>query len=627
MHYMLRFLIFLLISLCLLLLNCSQGDSEQELRNTIDSVLTYQEKAKTNSADSTLTYLRIADQIILNNNNIPDSIVIEHMFLKGLYFYDAKQLDSAAYYFHNTVNRVDLSNISPRAIDYFKKTLATDLETENSLPNGISTANKFIEGLLKTKDYDNLIYPYNFLDRAHRLIGDYKKALYYNEKALEAAELSGNKNVSAITAVSRSNLLYGLNKKAEAYQLLDSILENKNAYSNDARRQLFTNYGILNYYDADFKNAVINYKEALFYLKKETAHPEYYYFLVESYVNLSEAYMELEDYNRSEAYLDSASMYMNEDFRIDNLIFLGEQKLKLSYLTKKNIANILSEYDTLVKIQNEFYKQKINDELLALELEYENGRVLAAKNRANEKKNEQLRFAFIVVILVTPLIIIIVYLLYRQRRYRFKNLSLQMQQRLLRSQMNPHFTFNTLYAIQNELKKDPESAKDYMLKFSRLLRLILENSTQNYVQLNKELDSLKQYMDLQLLRSPSKFNYHISLENMVEDDLIFIPPMLIQPFIENSIEHGFSHIDYKGDIQIHLALEGAYILCRITDNGNGHHTSDIADKESISTGLISEFILKTTKTKIKFINRTEATPKDSGMIIEFLIPYKPTEDD
>ncbi|MEO1032775.1 MAG: histidine kinase [Bacteroidota bacterium] len=620
-------MIFLLISLCLLLLNCSQGDSEQELRNTIDSVLTYQEKAKTNSADSTLTYLRIADQIILNNKNIPDSIVIEHMFLKGLYFYDAKQLDSATYYFHNTVNRVDLSNISPRAIDYFRKTLATDLETENSLPNGISTANKFIEGLLKTKDYDNLIYPYNFLDRAHRLIGDYKKALYYNEKALEAAELSGNKNVSAITTVSRSKLLYSLNKKAEAYQLLDGILENKSTYSNDACRQLFTNYGILNYYDADYKRAVINYKKALSYLKKETAHPEYYYFLVESFVNLSEAYMELEDYNSSEAYLDSASMYMNEDFRIDNLIFLGEQKLKLSYLTKKNIANILSEYDTLVKIQNEFYKQKINDELLALELEYENGRVLAAKNRANEKKNEQLRFAFIVVLLVAPLIIIIAYLLYRQRRYRFKNLSLQMQQRLLRSQMNPHFTFNTLYAIQNELKKDPESAKDYMLKFSRLLRLILENSTQNYVQLNKELDSLKQYMDLQLLRSPSKFNYHISLKNMVEDDLIFIPPMLIQPFVENSIEHGFSHIDYKGDIQIHLALEDPYILCRITDNGNGYHTSDEVNKPSISTSLISEFILKTTKTKIKFINKTEVTPKDSGIIVEFLIPYKPTEDD
>ena len=114
-----------------------------------------------------------------------------------------------------------------------------------------------------------------------------------------------------------------------------------------------------------------------------------------------------------------------------------------------------------------------------------------------------------------------------------------MQQRLLRSQMNPHFTFNTLYAIQNQIKKDPEGAKDYMLKFSRLLRLILENSMQNYVQLEKEIDSLKKYMDLQLLRFPSKFNYQITLKDIEEDDLIFIPPMLMQPFVENSIEHGF----------------------------------------------------------------------------------------
>ena len=127
-----------------------------------------------------------------------------------------------------------------------------------------------------------------------------------------------------------------------------------------------------------------------------------------------------------------------------------------------------------------------------------------------------------------------------------------MQQRLLRSQMNPHFTFNTLYAIQNKVKDDQKIASDYLLKFSRLLRLILENSMQDYVLFENEIDSLKKYMDLQLFRFPNKFTYEVIYKSLEEDEFIFIPPMLLQPFIENSIEHGFSDIDYTANFETFL---------------------------------------------------------------------------
>ena len=108
---------------------------------------------------------------------------------------------------------------------------------------------------------------------------------------------------------------------------------------------------------------------------------------------------------------------------------------------------------------------------------------------------------------------------------RFEKQELQLHQRLLRTQMNPHFTFNTLYAIQTLIKKDPEKAITYQLKFSRLLRLVLENSTANFVQLDDELVAVEQYLELQLLRFPGKFEYEVLLEGIERNSLVFIPPM------------------------------------------------------------------------------------------------------
>ena len=202
-----------------------------------------------------------------------------------------------------------------------------------------------------------------------------------------------------------------------------------------------------------------------------------------------------------------------------------------------------------------------------------------------------------------------------------------MQQRLLRSQMNPHFTYNTLYAIQNHIKTDQDGAVKYLLKFSRLLRLILENSMQNYVALESELESLKKYMDLQLLRFPRKFTYDVQLNDLEEDELLFIPPMLMQPFVENSIEHGFHNMDDQGTISISLTRKKKFLECKIEDNGQGKVASNNKGKRSASTQLIANFLEKATKQKVQIQNKADIETNESGMIVTFLIPFKLTEDD
>ncbi|MEM7187478.1 MAG: histidine kinase, partial [Bacteroidota bacterium] len=265
--------------------------------------------------------------------------------------------------------------------------------------------------------------------------------------------------------------------------------------------------------------------------------------------------------------------------------------------------------------------------LTALKKANENEKLLAQQKQDAEIRNLKLENRTIVIGISAGFLGVIGLLFYQRRKLKFERQQLQTQQRLLRSQMNPHFTFNTLYAIQNEIKKDQKGASDYLIKFSRLLRLILENSTENYVQLEKELEALRKYMDLQLVGASEKFSYQFHFENMDEDELIFLPPMLLQPFVENSIQHGFGGISYPGKIDIRLALEQKFIACTIEDNGRGLTNSNSEVKNSTSIRLISEFIEKATKSKVTMINKSSVNPAESGVRIQFLIPFRYTEND
>ena len=199
-------------------------------------------------------------------------------------------------------------------------------------------------------------------------------------------------------------------------------------------------------------------------------------------------------------YLDSASLYLNERSESGELKFIGNQYLNLTYKQGGGLEETKAFLEEMIEIQNKAYEKKIEEEVFALKSANDKQELLARQNQEAEIKNLKLKSRNIIMSVIAVLTILIAFLIYRQRKFKFEKLSLQMQQRLLRSQMNPHFMSNTLYAIQNSVKKDQEGSINYLVKFSRLLRLILENSTKNFVLLESELESLKKYMDLQLVR-------------------------------------------------------------------------------------------------------------------------------
>ncbi len=154
----------------------------------------------------------------------------------------------------------------------------------------------------------------------------------------------------------------------------------------------------------------------------------------------------------------------------------------------------------------------------------------------------------------------------------------------LQAQMNPHFIFNALQSIQDFiLSHDPRTANKYLSKFSKLMRLFLESSREKYIKLNEELDLLQLYIELEQLRFEDKFQYKLNLDEKLEEQLIEIPSMLIQPFVENAINHGLLYNEDDGKLEISFMFDDNRLICIVEDNGIGREKAyEIKTRSTLS---------------------------------------------
>ncbi|MEO1254498.1 MAG: sensor histidine kinase, partial [Bacteroidota bacterium] len=167
-----------------------------------------------------------------------------------------------------------------------------------------------------------------------------------------------------------------------------------------------------------------------------------------------------------------------------------------------------------------------------------------------------------------------------------------LQQRFLRSQLNPHFISNSLTAIQNFLASNKGDVGDYLGMFGTLMRQILENSREEFITLEEEISMLEKYFKLQKLRFGDRFEYAIEVDDTLEGDLVKIPPMFAQPFIENSLEHGLFRKEGKNEITLRFTSLGKNLIrLEINDSGAGVLTDTklkVADHTSLSTKITHE---------------------------------------
>jgi len=212
--------------------------------------------------------------------------------------------------------------------------------------------------------------------------------------------------------------------------------------------------------------------------------------------------------------------------------------------------------------------------------------------------------------------------------FKYKELE-ELKMTALQSQMNPHFLFNSLNSINNfVLKNEVEKASDYITKFSRLIRVILKSSTSLTVPFSEELGILSLYVKLEQMRINGGFEYHVEIDKDIKLGEIKVPPLFLQPYIENSIWHGLTHVVGDKKISLTIFKENDTVICEITDNGIGIDKAVEQSHKKINrrkffgtqaTENRIQLLYKKTNVDIKI---TDISTKDStGTKVRISFPY------
>ena len=220
-----------------------------------------------------------------------------------------------------------------------------------------------------------------------------------------------------------------------------------------------------------------------------------------------------------------------------------------------------------------------------------------------------------------------------QQRIEHNREKAELELKALRSQMNPHFMFNSLNSIKTYiLKADPDKAAEYLSSFAHLIRMILQNSRERVVTLQDELDTLLLYIELEQLRFRDGFEFDCQIDEGIHLDAATIPPMILQPYIENAIWHGLLHKDSDRQLSLRFSKNNGELTCSIEDNGIGRQAA--ARIKSKSATRYKSMGMGITSDRIDLLNTMDAMGigvevrdklKDgiaSGTIVEITIPYE-----
>ena len=244
-------------------------------------------------------------------------------------------------------------------------------------------------------------------------------------------------------------------------------------------------------------------------------------------------------------------------------------------LQKEEITKIVGE------LQTKYETEKKESEIAALKQDSE----------IQSLRIRQRNMVIVFSLLAFMLIVVAIVFRNRQKNAAKRRKQIELEQRFLRSQLNPHFISNALVAVQSSLMdSNVEEANTYLSTFSRLMREILEHSRQESIPVEDEVAMLNDYLEINQKRLKGQLDYAISVDEDIDEEFDQVPPMIIQPFIENTMEHGVPPKNEAIQVEVKLKKENEAIQVTILDNGGGisEHTSN--DSRSLSTQIIQERI-------------------------------------
>lgn len=248
---------------------------------------------------------------------------------------------------------------------------------------------------------------------------------------------------------------------------------------------------------------------------------------------------------------------------------------------------------------------------------------------------EQVWFILLVIVLFALAVGVLVVLRVRvvRKNEQIRTRMVELEKRALQAQMNPHFLFNSLNAIQGFLSEnDTQKAEEYLADYARLIRLILENSRGSMVFLSRELELIEKYISFESMRFSDRIRFTMEIDSGIDQDQLMVPPMLLQPFIENAVVHGLANKKGEGRVIIRVKMLENHLFCTIEDNGVGREQT--AESASSETGSSSAG-LTITRERLQLLNQQlsshtilnlvdlyDDASRPIGTRVEVYIPYQ-----
>ncbi|OPB94541.1 histidine kinase [Elizabethkingia ursingii] len=387
----------------------------------------------------------------------------------------------------------------------------------------------------------------------------------------------------------------------------------------------------------------MDYKAIIFGLKKMSDSGVYY-------SKKSFEYLESTGRLNPVAYINLAINYqMNNEF--DSAIKYGEEGIKWSvkhkdssrmaelyaalsdaYKGKSDYKNSLKNLDTFYKLKLKNINSIQKDKVYEIEQKFksENKDLTITNLKTSNKLNSRIimQQKWIMSILAAAFLLggFFLYnflkrknLQSRAEKLLVENDKLKLEQKSFQLKISPHFIFNTVSNLQGLIsEKETTKSISYLTKFARLMRNILEYEKEDFISIEDEIRLLEDYMQLQQMRFKTSFEYSITVDDKIELYLQLIPPMLLQPFVENSIIHGFGNIDYIGKINIIFENKTGNMEIIIQDNGRGEAAQNVdGNKQSLSTSI--------TRQRLKVLfpktnSYVHSMAQDNGFRVEISIP-------
>lgn len=492
----------------------------------------------------------------------------------------------------------------------------------------------------ETNEEEYVSYAYNNIGIVYKEQKEYTKALEYFNKALWLQKKLGDNN-SAIT-ITNIGAIYLLRNEAD--KALESFGEAEKilAKHNDKRAlaELYNNYG--NYYMKvnKYDEAEKSYLKAL----KIFEETDEKYVASASLGYLGEVYALQKKDNEAIQYLQKSSK-MAEEIGVLEQVKSSEKALSDIYEKRGDAAAALKHYKRYSVAKDKINNSENIKSIVREEMNYEFERKEALQKIEFEKKQvmfdeqakrhkQQMFFTALFILLLFG----IAFLIYNRYQLK-KTLTLQRdlaeyEQKALHLQMNPHFVFNCLGSISSFIVQNgTDSAIKYLSKFSKLMRLTLEYSKESLIPIDKEIEGLQNYLELEQLRFNKMFDFSITKDPNIEDDMA-MPPLLLQPFVENAILHGLVPKKARGTISIDFAIENDKLICTITDDGIGFTKSKQLKENSVTVHksmaleitrkrleVIQAVTSKASHVEIKELTDANGEPIGTRIILHLPIQY------